>query len=378
MLGRAATVRAMPSVIPRAALSALPDYAAGRPPQPVEGLEAFKLSSNENPWGPVPAAQEAIAQVAQRMHRYPDPTAATLRERIAQHLGVPADDIVTGAGSLGALTQIIAAFAGTSSDGTGDEVIYPWRSFEAYPIVVGTAGAVSVQVPNLPDGSHDLEGMLAAITERTRVILLCSPNNPTGPSLRQDETERFLARVPEGILVVLDEAYLEFQGDPELVEGVRTYRAHPNVVALRTFSKAHGLAGLRVGYSLSQPEVTAALRKVATTFAVTEMAQTAAIASLDHLEQVQERVQRIVDERERVLARLAELGWDVPQTRANFVWLPLGEDARRFAEACAQQALSVRAFDGDGVRVSIDVPQANDRFLEICSNFQTPARHVVS
>ena len=220
--------------------------------------------------------------------------------------------------------------------------------------------------------------MLAAITERTRVILLCSPNNPTGPSLRQDETERFLARVPEGILVVLDEAYLEFQGDPELVEGVRTYRAHPNVVALRTFSKAHGLAGLRVGYSLSQPEVTASLRKVATTFAVTEMAQTAAIASLDHLEQVQERVQRIVDERERVLARLAELGWDVPQTRANFVWLPLGEDARRFAEACAQQALSVRAFDGDGVRVSIDVPQANDRFLEICSNFQTPARHVVS
>lgn len=368
----------MSSVAPRAALSALPDYAAGRPPQAVEGLEAFKLSSNENPWGPVPAAQEAIARAAQRMHRYPDPTAAPLRERLAEHLGVPADDIVTGAGSLGALAQIIAAFAGTSSDGTGDEVIYAWRSFEAYPIVVGTAGAVSVQVPNRPDGSHDLEAMLAAITERTRVILLCTPNNPTGPSLRQDETERFLARVPQDILVVLDEAYLEFQGDPELAEGLRTYRAHPNVVALRTFSKAHGLAGLRVGYSVSQPEITASLRKVATTFAVTEMAQTAAIASLDHLEQVQERVQRIVDERERVLARLEQLGWDVPQTRANFVWLPLGQDARRFAEACAEQALSVRAFDGDGVRVSIDVPQANDRFLEICSNFETAARHVVS
>lgn len=368
----------MSSVTPRAALSTLPAYIAGQPPQAVEGLEAFKLSSNENPWGPVPAAQEAIVEAAQRMHRYPDPTAAPLRERIGAALGVPAEDIVTGAGSLGALTQILAAFAGTAADGRGDEVIYAWRSFEAYPIVVGTAGAVSVQVPNRPDGSHDLEAMLAAITERTRVILLCTPNNPTGPSLRQDEVDRFLQRVPERILVILDEAYLEFQGDPELVEGVRTYRAHPNVVALRTFSKACGLAGLRVGYSISQPEITQSLRKVATTFAVTEMAQVAAIASLDHLDQVQERVQRIVAERERILVRLRELGWAVPETRANFVWLPLGEDARRFAEVCAGQALSVRAFDGDGVRVSVDMPEANDRFLEICANFDTAARHVVS
>ncbi|WP_144791017.1 histidinol-phosphate transaminase [Kocuria palustris] len=368
----------MSAVTPRAALSALPAYAAGKPPQPVEGLEAFKLSSNENPWGPVPAARDAIAEAAGRMHRYPDPTASALRERIGAHLSVPAEDVVTGAGSLGALTQIIAAFAGTASDGRGDEVIYAWRSFEAYPIVVGTAGATGVQIPNRADGSHDLEAMLAAITPRTRVILLCTPNNPTGPSLRQDETDRFLEQVPEHILVVIDEAYQEFQGDPELVDGVRTCRRRPNVVALRTFSKAHGLAGLRVGYSVSQPEITASLRKVATTFAVTDIAQAAAIASLDHLDQVEERVGRIVAERERILERLGELGWDVPQTRANFVWLPLGDDARRFAEICAGQALSVRAFDGDGVRVSVDVPEANDRFLEICSNFSPAPRHVGS
>lgn len=359
----------MSSVTPRPVLAELPDYAAGKPPQPIEGLEAYKMSSNENPWGPVEAAQEAIAQAASRMHRYPDPTAAPLRERLGQALGVPAEDIVTGAGSLGALTQIIAAFAGTASDGRGDEVIYAWRSFEAYPIVVGAAGAVSVQVPNRDDGSHDLEAMLAAITQRTRVILLCTPNNPTGPALSRRQVEDFLARVPDGILVVLDEAYLEFQDDPEAVEGVRTYREHPQVVVLRTFSKAQGLAGLRVGYSISQPEITRSLRKVATTFAVTDIAQAAAIASLEHPEQVQERVARILTERDRVLARLREMGWRVPDSRANFVWLALGADSARFAQACADQALSVRAFPGEGVRVSIDVPQANDRFLEVCANF---------
>lgn len=367
----------MSPVVPRAALASLPAYVAGQPPTAVEGLEAYKLSSNENPWGPVDAARAAIAEAAQRVHRYPDPAATPLRGRIARQLEVPVEDIVAGAGSLGALTQIVQAFAGTGSDGTGDEVVYAWRSFEAYPIVVGTAGATSVQVPNLPDGSHDLEAMLEAITDRTRIVVLCTPNNPTGPSLSQDQVEDFLTRLPEGILVVLDEAYLEFQEDPEAVEGVRTYREHPQVVVLRTFSKAQGLAGLRVGYSISQSPITESLRKVATTFAVTEIAQAAAIASIEHPEQVRERVERIVAERERVLARLQELGWWVPRTRANFVWLPLGDHSQRFAQVCAQHALSVRAFP-EGVRVSIDVPQANDRFLEICADFSPATRRVSS
>ncbi|KAA9395393.1 histidinol-phosphate transaminase [Kocuria coralli] len=362
----------------RSALSALPSYAAGKPPVEVAGLTPYKLSSNENPWGPVPAAREALIEAAAGVHRYPDPGTVQLRAELARVLGVPAGDIVTGAGSLGALSQILAAFAGTGDDGVGDEVVYPWRSFEAYPIVVTTAGAVNVQVPNRPDGSHDLEAMLAAVTERTRVILLCSPNNPTGPSLSQEAVEDFVARVPQDVVIVLDEAYREFQSDPDVADGVRTYQAHPNVVALRTFSKAHGLAGLRVGYSLSQQAITEQLCKVTVPFAVTQLAQTAAIATLRHPEQVAERVARINSERERVQAGLARLGCWVPDTQANFVWLDLGADAERFAQACDAQALSVRAFPGEGVRVTIGEPEANDRFLAVCASFSPLPQRPVS
>ncbi|MDO5618660.1 histidinol-phosphate transaminase [Kocuria sp.] len=354
---------------PRPALEELPAYAAGKPPTPVEGLVAYKLSSNENPWGPVPAAQEAMAQVVGNVHRYPDAATVQLRDEISTALGVPAQDVVTGAGSLGALSQIINAFAGTGRDGVPDEVLYPWRSFEAYPILVTTAGAANVQVPNTADGSHDLTAMLEAITQRTRVILLCSPNNPTGPSLTQAAVEEFLAEVPDDVVVVLDEAYREFQSDPEVAEGVRTYRAHPNVVALRTFSKAHGLAGLRVGFSLSQQPITEQLRKVSVPFAVTELAQVAAMATLQHPEQVSERVEKITAERDRVQAQLQQLGCWVPATQANFVWLNLGADTQRFVQECAAQALSVRGFAGEGVRVTIGEPEANDRFLRVCANF---------
>lgn len=359
----------MSPIRPRAALSALPSYAAGKPPVPVEGLVAYKISSNENPWGPVPAAQEAIAHAAAGVHRYPDPATVRLREQIAQTLGVPAEDVVTAAGSLGALSQIIAAFAGTGADGVADEVLYSWRSFEAYPILVTTAGAANVQVPNRPDGSHDLEAMLAAVTERTRVILLCSPNNPTGPSLSQAAVDDFLAKVPDDVVVVVDEAYREFQSDPDVVEGVRTYQAHPNVVALRTFSKAHGLAGLRVGFSLSQQPITQQLRKVTVPFAVTELAQAAAVATLTNPDQVAQRVNRITAERDRVQAELAQMGCWVPATQANFVWLDLAEDSERFVAACTEQALAVRGFAGEGVRVTIGEPEANDRFLQVCRNF---------
>lgn len=362
----------------RSALSALPAYAAGKPPTPVEGLTPYKLSSNENPWGPVPAAREAMVAVAGAVHRYPDPATLQLREEIAKDLDVPAEDIVTGAGSLGVLTQILAAFAGTDDDGVGDEVLYAWRSFEAYPILVTTAGASNVQVPNRADGSHDLEAMLAAVTERTRVILLCSPNNPTGPSLSQAAVEDFLARVPSDVVVVLDEAYREFQSDPEVVEGVRSYQRHPNVVALRTFSKAQGLAGLRVGFCLAQQPVTEQLRKVTVPFAVTQMAQAAAVATLRHPEQVRERVARITAERDRVHAELERLGCWIPATQANFVWLDLGEDTQRFTDACQARALAVRAFPGEGVRVSIGEPEANDRFLSICADFSPLPQRPVS
>ena len=294
----------------------LPSYAAGKPPAPVEGLTQYKLSSNENPLGPVPEVARVIAEFA-TAHRYPDPLSTALRQKLSARLGVDADDIVTGAGSLGALNQILKTFAGVNADGVQDEVIYAWRSFEAYPILVGIMGARSVQVPNLPNGAHDLDAMAAAITDRTRLILVCTPNNPTGP----------------------------------------------------TFSKAQGLAGLRVGYSISHPQITQHLRVAATPFAVTALAEAAAIASIEHEDAVMERVSHLVSERERVTARLRDLGYEFPSTYANFVWLPLGERTGEFVQLMAEHALSVRAFGTEGVRVSIGEVEANDRFLSLCEAF---------
>ena len=359
----------------RPVFNTLPSYAAGKPPAPVEGLTQYKLSSNENPLGPVPEVARVLAEFA-TAHRYPDPLSTALRQKLSERLGVDADDIVTGAGSLGALNQILKTFAGVNADGVQDEVIYAWRSFEAYPILVGIMGARSVQVPNLPDGSHDLDAMAAAITDRTRLILVCTPNNPTGPAVTEKQIREFLTQVPPHIVVVLDEAYFEFctvspvpDGEDAPLDGLRLYREYPNVIVLRTFSKAQGLAGLRVGYSVSHPQLTQYLRVSATTFAVTAVAEAAAVASIEHEDQVMERVQHLVDERERVVARLHELGYNIPQTYANFVWLPLGEHTAEFTELARANALAVRAFDSEGVRVSIGEDEANDRFISICEQF---------
>ncbi|MHA7140255.1 MULTISPECIES: histidinol-phosphate transaminase [unclassified Arthrobacter] len=357
-----------PSIHPRSVLGRLPRYAAGKPPVVVEGLQSYKLSSNENPLPPLPSVLAAIASQT-HINRYPDPMTTALRTALASFLAVPADDIVAGAGSLGALNQVLATFAGQNDYDAADEVIYPWRSFEAYPICVGLAGAAGVQIPLNQDGTHDLEAMLAAITDRTRVILLCTPNNPTGPILKAAEVASFLQRVPAHIVVVIDEAYQEFVRDAEAVDGLAMYREHQNVVVLRTFSKAHGLAGLRVGYSVSQPELTQHLRVSAVPFAVSQIAEQAAVTSLEHFDEVRERVQGIVDERTRVVEGLRELGWTVPNAEGNFVWLALGDNTPEFAGLAEQRALSVRAFGTEGARVSIGEPEANTRFLDLCAAY---------
>ena len=359
----------------RPVFSTLPSYAAGKPPAPVEGLTQYKLSSNENPLGPVPEVARVLAEFA-TAHRYPDPLSTALRHKLSARLGVDADDIVTGAGSLGALNQILKTFAGVNADGVQDEVIYAWRSFEAYPILVGIMGARSVQVPNLPDGAHDLDAMATAITDRTRLILVCTPNNPTGPAVTESQIRAFLAKVPAHIPVVIDEAYFEFcaastvpEGEEAPLNGMDIYRDYENVIILRTFSKAQGLAGLRVGYSISHPQITQHLRVAATPFAVTAVAEAAAIASIEHDDAVMERVRHLVSERERVTARLRELGYEFPSTYANFVWLPLGERTGEFVQLMSEHALSVRAFGTEGVRVSIGEAEANDRFLSLCEVF---------
>lgn len=363
------------SIPARPVFDTLPSYAAGKPPAPVEGLTRYKLSSNENPLGPVPEVARVLAEF-DTVHRYPDPLSTALRTALAGQLGVDAEDIVTGAGSLGALNQILKTFAGVNADGVQDEVIYAWRSFEAYPILVGIMGARSVQVPNLPNGAHDLDAMAAAVTDRTRLILVCTPNNPTGPAVTESQIRSFLAKVPATVPVVIDEAYFEFcaassipEGEEPPLNGLDIYRDYPNVIILRTFSKAQGLAGLRVGYSISHPQITRHLRVAATPFAVSALAERAAVASIKHQEAVMARVRHIVAERERVTARLRELGYEFPSTYANFVWLPLGERTGEFVDLMNRNALSVRAFGSEGVRVSIGEVEANDRFLSLCELF---------
>ena len=355
-------------IAPRPVVGQLPQYKAGKPPVVVDGLESYKLSSNENPYAPLPAVLEAINDHA-TVNRYPDPLSTALRNELSAFLEVPAEDIVTGGGSLGALNQLLATFTGRNPDGTADEVIYAWRSFEAYPISVGLAGAESVQVPLKADGTHDLDAMAAAITERTKVILLCTPNNPTGPVLTTAQVEDFLARVPSDVIVVIDEAYEDFVRDPDAVNGVDMYRGRPNVVVLRTFSKGAGLAGLRVGYSISHPHITQHLRVAAVPFAVSTIAEQAAIASLRHHDQLVERIQGLVAERTRVVEGLQALGWEIPAAQGNFVWLGLGEDTPEFAALAEQQALAVRAFGTEGVRVTIGEEEANTRFLALCATY---------
>ncbi|WP_037580293.1 histidinol-phosphate transaminase [Phaeacidiphilus oryzae] len=351
----------------REALKGIPAYKPGRPAggSGGAGTPSFKLSSNENPYPPLPGVLDAAVAAAGEANRYPDMACAALIAELSGTLGVPESHIATGTGSVGVAQQLLQATAGP-----GDEVVYAWRSFEAYPIITQISGARSVRVPLRPDESHDLDAMAAAVNERTRLVFLCTPNNPTGNVLRREEIEGFLDRVPRDVLVVLDEAYLEFIRDKEAVDGIEIYRERPNVAVLRTFSKAYGLAGLRVGYAVAQEPVATALRQTAVPFGVSQLAQDAAIVSLRSREALLERVEALVAERERVLDALAAQGWPgVPRSQANFVWLRLGERTAAFAAACAEAGVVVRPFEGEGVRVSIAERPANDIFLEVASRF---------
>ncbi len=359
---------AFPQPQPRSHVAAIPAYVPGKPPAPREGLTTYKLSSNENPYPPLPGVVEAAYGAVSVMNRYPDMGGSALYAALSTRLGVPVGDLAAATGSVALIYQLLSAYCDP-----GDEVVYAWRSFEAYPIAVTTAGATSVQVPVTADGRHDLDAMAAAVTDRTKVVLVCTPNNPTGPAVTQTELDAFLAKVPPHVVVVVDEAYVEFVRMDDAVDGLATYRAHPNVVVFRTFSKAYGLAGLRVGYAVAQEPLAAALRAVSLPFGVSHVAQVAAIASLDAEAALLERVEALVGERDRVLAGLREAGWDVPEPQGNFVWIALpdatGERTGAFAAAADEAGIVVRPFAGEGCRVSIGEPEANDRFLRVAAAF---------
>ncbi len=337
----------------RADLDALPNYVPGRA---IPG--AIKLASNEVPYGPLPGVVDALTVALADVHRYPDMGVVALRDALADRTDAAANRIATGCGSVALAEHLVRATCLP-----GDEVIYSWRSFEAYPIITATAGATGVRVPNTAEHGHDLRAMAAAVSDRTRLILVCNPNNPTGTALRRAELDEFLAAVPPNVLVVLDEAYREFVTDPEVPDGLAAYGSRPNVAVLRTLSKAWGLAGLRVGYLVAAPEVAAAVRKVVTPFSTSLAAQVAALAALKAEDEMTRRAALVVAERERLLAAVRELVPDVPESQANFVWLPLGEHSTAFAQGCEEHKVIVRPFAGEGVRVTVGTPEENDAFL---------------
>ncbi|MEV8267649.1 histidinol-phosphate transaminase [Microbacterium sp. NPDC076911] len=344
----------------RPEIAALPAYKQGRQ----ASGDAFKLSSNENPFDPLPGVAEALrAETA--VNRYPDATARRLRERLAARFGVTSNDVHVAAGSVSILSQLILATAGA-----GDEVVYAWRSFEAYPWLTVVPGATGLQVPLTDDARHDLPAMARAVTDRTRAIIVCTPNNPTGPVVTQAEFDDFATQIPSDVLIILDEAYAEFVTAPDAVDGtvVLARGTHPNVVVLRTFSKAWGLAGLRIGYAVGHPRILDTARSTGIPLSVTAQAESAALASLDAETELRARVAVITERRDRLAAGLRDIGWRVPEAQGNFVWLATSDETMAAAEAFEAAGLIVRPFAGEGIRISVGEEESVGKVLRIAES----------
>lgn len=344
----------------RPEIDSLPAYKAGQMPAPRTDIETYKISSNETPFEPPEAVRRAIERAAATVHRYPDPFSRRLTGALARRFDVAQEQIALGTGSVAVVGQLIWAAAGP-----GDSVVYPWRSFEAYPIWVQMTGARSVQVPLLADERHDLPLMLEAIDDSTRIVFVCNPNNPTGEAVRRDELTEFIDAVPSDVIVVLDEAYREFISDTDVPDGLDFFHEQNNVVVMRTFSKAYGLAGLRVGFAIAPEPIAEGMRKTALPFGVSSIAEDAALAALECEDELFERVRHLSQERDRVWQALADQGWDIHPSHANFVWLRLGERTQEFAQACDAAGITIRAFPDEGVRISVAEEEANDRVIDV-------------
>lgn len=344
----------------RPEIAAVPPYQQGRP-APQGG---YKLSSNENPFPPLPAVVEAVKREAERVNRYPRPGAPDLRAALAAELSVDVERVLIGDGSASLLQQLIHAVAGP-----GDEVIYAWRSFDAYPLFVRMGGATPIEVPVDADHAHDLDAMADAITERTRAVIVCSPNNPTGTIVDREALDAFIARVPADVLIMLDEAYIEFVRE-QTVDGIALQRAHDNLVVLRTFSKAHGLAGLRVGYAVGDPAVLRGADMAGVPLSQTALASAAAIAALEHVGETFARIEALADQRDALWQRLVDAGVAVPRPYGNFFWIPSSpgqEDA--IHDILDANRIVAKVFT-DGTRISVGEPAADEHILAAATAIQ--------
>ncbi|MFD0481396.1 aminotransferase class I/II-fold pyridoxal phosphate-dependent enzyme [Kineococcus sp. GCM10028916] len=346
----------LPAARPR--IAALPTYSRAA------GAEAvrWRASSNESTVPPSPAILEAIARTGARAHLYPTLTGDDLVTAIRGRLGVSDEQVVVGGGSLALLQLALTAYTGP-----GTEVVLAWRSYEAYPILIGIADAEAVRVPLDADHRHDVEAMLAAITPRTSAVIVCDPNNPTGTTLAPDRLRTVIEGVPEHVLVLLDQAYQEF--DENSIDVADLVHRHPNVLVFRTFSKAYGLAGLRAGYVVGSEETLRAVRASAPPFGLNAIAEAAALAAWSDEAHTAEIVRSVTASREAFRAGLAGLGLATPDARGNFVWLPVGERAVDLEELCVARGVSVRAFPGEGVRVTVGNLEAEAEVLAAVMEF---------
>ncbi|SJN13262.1 Biosynthetic Aromatic amino acid aminotransferase beta [Leucobacter sp. 7(1)] len=338
----------------REGLDTLPPYVPGTRPDggPEASPPPVRAASNEAPAGPHDSVRAAVAEAAAELHRYPEFSSGTLGAALAERAGLSPEHVTVGTGSSALIRDLVTALCGP-----GDEVVFAQPSFPYYRNATVVAGATPVPVP-LRELVHDLDALLAAVTSATRLLFLCNPNNPTGTVLSADAIRAFLARVPEHVVVAVDEAYIEYSPDASLAADVGR---DPRLVILRTFSKAYGLAGARVGYALGDPRLIAGIARVAVPFGVSMPAQAAALALLapEAQQSLAERIADTVAERKRLAADLRRGGWAVVESGANFLFLDVAQPAD-LAQALQERGILVRSVGG-GVRMTIATPEENAR-----------------
>jgi histidinol-phosphate aminotransferase len=351
----------------------IPDYVASLKPyvpgKPIEELErelgisgSVKLASNENPVGPSKKALKALrGNVLGNLNRYPDGGAYYLRQALSRHLGVREEELIVGNGSNELLDIAVRTFMKP-----GDEAVMAWPSFIVYPMAVQAQGCTGVKVP-LSGFRHDLDAMADAVTERTRMLFIANPNNPTGTVNTAGEVDRLMERLPTDIIVVVDEAYYEYVADPSYADSMKHFRDGRNVLILRTFSKIYGLAGLRIGYGISKPGILEEMNKIREPFNTSTPAQAAAIAALEDREHVERSKSINLEGRQYLCGELESLGVKYVPTEANFIFMFPGKDSEEVFQSLLRQGVIVRPMGPDSIRVTIGLPEENKRFIEALS-----------
>jgi histidinol-phosphate aminotransferase len=341
-------------------------YPPGKPIEEVErelGHTAIKLASNENPLGPSPRAQQAIRNHLSHIHLYPDGSGYYLRKKLAEIQGLPPEQIILGAGS----TDLIELAAKTFLSGSADEAITSESAFYMYRLAVEDMGAALVQTP-MRDMTFDLAAMAHAVTARTKVVYLGNPNNPTGTIFTANDLARFLDAIPPRVLVVLDEAYFEYVQQPDYSHSVDCVRAGRNLLVLRTFSKVHGLAGIRLGYGMGHPELIECLQRIRSPFNASSLAQVAGMAALDDTEHVAKSVESNRHEMKFLTGEVTLAGVRYTPSAGNFLLIDTGRDCEEDFVRLLDEGIIVRPMKLYGfptsLRVTVGTHQENERFLE--------------